>query len=67
MYICAIKSINKKVIVGYKLSKNITSKIAVETLREAIERFGAPYMILTDRGYQFISKAYYDTGLATPF
>lgn len=61
VFTCAIKSINHKVIVGFKMSKRATSSMAIEALNEAVERFGVPYMIHTDRGPQFISKAYHDT------
>lgn len=61
IYTCGIKSINSKVIVGFKMSSRITSKLAIETLKEAISNFGKPEIILTDRGSQFLSKAYHDT------
>lgn len=61
IYTCAIKSINSKVIVGFKMSSRITHELALEALEEAISRFGSPYMILTDRGTQFVSKAFHDT------
>lgn len=60
IYTCAIKSINEKIIVGFKMSTKITSKLAIETLLDAIKHFGVPYMILSDRGSQFVSKAYHD-------
>lgn len=60
VYTCAIKSINSKVIVGLKTSTKISSRIAIETLIEAIKGFGIPKMILTDRGSPFVSKAYHD-------
>jgi putative transposase len=60
IYTCGIKSINSRVIVGFRISTKISSKLAIETLLDAIENFGIPDMMLTDRGPQFISKAYQD-------
>lgn len=61
IYTCAIKSINSKVIVGFKMSTRITQELALEALEDAIEHFGIPYMILTDRGTQFVSKKFHVT------
>ncbi len=61
IYACGIISVNSKILVGYKQGKRMTSKLAKETLEEAMKRYGKPYMILTDRGSQFTSNAFYDT------
>ncbi len=61
IYTCGIKSINSKVMVGLKISTKLSSKLAIETLVEAIKGFGIPDMILTDRGSQFVSKSFQDT------
>ena len=61
IYTCAIIDIRTKVIVGYKQAYKIDSKLAVETLEEAIETYGTPNMILSDRGSQFTSKLYQKT------
>ncbi len=61
IYTCGIKSINSKVLVGLSMSEKSTSKLAIETLEAAIASFGRPYMILTDRGAQFLSKSFNDT------
>lgn len=60
IYTCAIKSINSRVIVGFRMSTRMTHKLAIETLLDAIQSFGIPHMILTDRGTQFVSKAFQD-------
>lgn len=61
IYTCAIIDIRTKVIVGYKQSYKIDAKLAVETLEKAIEEYGTPNMILSDRGSQFTSKLYQKT------
>lgn len=61
IYTCAIIAIRTKVIVGYKQAYKIDAKLAVETLEEAIEAYGTPDMILSDRGSQFTSKLYQKT------
>ena len=40
-------------IVGYGLFKDATSRHAVEVLKDAIDRYGKPKSILSDRGIQF--------------
>ena len=60
IYTCGIISVNGKNIVGYKQSFKCTSKLAVETLKRAIEEHGVPYMIMTDRGSQFTSRDFFD-------
>lgn len=60
IYTCGIKSINSKVMVGLKMSTKLSSNLAIETLIDAINRFGIPDMLLTDRGSQFVSKAFQD-------
>ena len=61
IYTCAIINIRTKVIVGYKQSYKIDAKLAVETLEKALEEYGTPDMILSDRGSQFTSKLYQRT------
>lgn len=60
IYTCGIISINSKILVGLKMSYNIKSTLAKETIEDAVENFGIPYMILTDRGTQFVSKEFHD-------
>ena len=42
IYTCGIISVNGKNIVGYKQSFKCTSKLAVETVKRAIEEHGGP-------------------------
>ena len=60
IYTCGIISVNGKNIVGYKQSFKCTAKLAVETVKKAIEEHGVPYMIMTDRGSQFTSRDFFD-------
>lgn len=60
VYTCGIVSINDKILVGRISGKRNCGETACETLRQAIARFGAPEMLLTDRGSPFVSKAFHD-------
>ncbi len=60
IYTCGIISVNKKILVGYSQGKQCISALAVETVRKAIEEYGIPDMIMTDRGAQFTSKAFFE-------
>ncbi len=60
IYTCGIISVNKKVLVGYAQSKRCTSELAIKTILKAIEGYGVPDMVMTDRGCQFTSKAFFD-------
>jgi len=60
IYTCGIISINRKILVGYTQSRICNAALATKTLAKAIEGYGAPYMLMTDRGSQFTSKAFYD-------
>lgn len=59
VYTCGIISINDHILVGMKSGMPNNSKSACETLKEAVERFGVPDMILTDRGAPFTSKSFH--------
>lgn len=61
VYICALISINTRMIVGHTISFKNNSQIAVNTVLSAISKYEAPYMISSDRGSPFISKLYNDT------
>ena len=59
IYTCGIISVNKKIIVGYEQSTKCTAALAIKTVRKAIEDYGIPFMIMTDRGSQFTSKDFF--------
>ena len=60
IYTCGIISVNRKIVVGYSQATKSTAELARETVEKAIREYGAPYMIMTDRGSQFTSKEFYD-------
>lgn len=59
-YICGIIDINGKTIVSYNMAKKCTAELAVKTLQKAVIKYGAPYMVQTDRGSQFTSNKFHD-------
>ena len=60
IYICGIISVYSKILIAKKYGYKITSKLAIETLIKGIKRYGVPYMVMTDRGPQFVCKEFYD-------
>ena len=60
IYTCGIISINRKILVGRRSGQRNCAETACETLRQAIARYGAPEILLTDRGSPFVSKAFHD-------
>lgn len=59
-YICAILDLYSRKVVGYKVSKNSSTKLVSSTLRTAYEQRGCPQNLIfhSDRGAQYTSKAY---------
>jgi len=53
MWLIVYEDDASRFIVGYGLFKEATSHHAVEVLKEAVERYGKPRSILSDRGIQF--------------
>ncbi len=60
MFTCGIISVNGKELVGKTTGHKNNSEVACETLLKAIEKFGVPYMVMTDRGSPFVSRKFYD-------
>ena len=60
IFTCGIISITDKILVGRVSGKRNCKETACETLQMAIEKYGKPDMILTDRGSPFISKSFHD-------
>jgi putative transposase len=60
LYLCAVKDVYSKRIVGYSIDSRMTSSLAVSALRNAIMLRGRPRNVTvhSDRGSQFRSKAY---------
>lgn len=59
-YICGIISVTRKILVGYAIGEKCDSNLAITAIERAIAVYGQPNMIMTDRGPQFTSKAFYD-------
>lgn len=60
IYTCGIISVNRKILVGYAQGKKCNTALALEALNKAVAAYGKPVMIMTDRGAQFTSRAFYD-------
>lgn len=61
VYSCGIVSVNRKILIARITGKGNTKETAIETLVRGILHFGEPYMLMTDRGSQFVSKEFHDT------
>lgn len=61
IFTCGIVSVNRKILVGYAQGTKCTAELALKALNKAIAEFGIPYMIMTDRGAQFTSEAFFVT------
>lgn len=60
IYTCGIISTTSKILVGLACGKSCTAGLAVEALQSALTIYGKPYMVMTDRGAAFTSRAFYD-------
>lgn len=61
VYTCGIISVNSKILKARITGKRNSAETAIETLKEGIRRYGAPYMVMTDRGSPFVSKEFQET------
>jgi putative transposase len=57
---CGIVDVNKKVLISLITNCGNTAESAVKCVKQGIEAFGMPYMIMTDRGSPFTSKSFHD-------
>lgn len=60
IYTCGVINVNSKVLEAEICGCKNDSKAACQAVEMAIEKFGVPYMIMTDRGSPFISKSFHD-------
>ena len=58
LYLFAIMDLKSRYIVGWSLSNTMETSWIVSTLKQAINRYGAPEIINTDQGSQFTSEEY---------
>lgn len=61
VFTCGIISVNSKILVGYSQSQKCNADLAIDALKKAVSLYGVPNMVMSDRGPQFTSKAFYDT------
>lgn len=60
IYTSGIIDVNKKILVARISGTKNNSAVACETLKQAMERYGAPDMIMTDRGSPYVSKSFHE-------
>ena len=58
IYSCGIISVNRKIWIARVTGEGNNAATAVKTLEQGIARYGAPYMVMTDRGSPFVSKSF---------
>ena len=59
-YLCAIIGVNTKIVYAHNYSYKLDTRLAIQTVMDAVKRWEKPVMLMTDRGSQFTSKAFYD-------
>lgn len=60
IFTCGIVSVTRKLVVAIARGKSCTAELAIKALTQALAIYGAPHMVMTDRGSAFTSKAFYD-------
>lgn len=60
VYTCGIISVNDKILTGFAQASSCTSALACKAVRRAVAAYGAPDIIMTDRGAQFTSRDFHD-------
>lgn len=60
VYTCGIISVNDKRLIARITGEKNNSATACATLQLGISRYGAPDMIMTDRGSPFVSKSFHE-------
>lgn len=61
MYLMAVIDWHSRKVLSFRLSNTLDADFCVETLNEALERYGQPQIFNTDQGAQFTSQAFTDT------
>ena len=61
VYLCAILDWASRRVLAWRLSNTLTTDFCLETVREALTRYGRPEIFNTDQGCQFTSQEF--TGL----
>jgi putative transposase len=60
VYLVAILDLYSRKVVAWRTSNTLTSDFCVETLQEALRRFGRPEIFNTDQGSQFTAETFTD-------
>ena len=60
IYTCGVINVNSKVLEAALCGCKNDSDAACKAVELAIQEFGIPYMIMTDRGSPFVSKSFHD-------
>lgn len=60
VYTCGAINVNTKAIEGELCGCRNNSDAACKVIEMAIKDYGVPYMVMTDRGSPFVSKAFHD-------
>jgi putative transposase len=58
MYLTAFIDLYSRKIMGWSISNSMSKQWCIQTLKEAIERFGKPEIINSDQGSQYTSSAW---------
>ena len=58
IYTCGIQSVSRKILIARITGEKNNAATAVKTLEQGIQRYGKPYMVMTDRGSPFTSKSF---------
>lgn len=66
MYLTAIIDVYSRFIVGWTLNNSLDCSNCIETLKQAIDKYGVPEIINSDQGSQFTSKEWIDTCKSYP-
>ena len=61
IYTCGIQSVSRKILIARITGEKNDAATAVKTMMQGIERYGKPYMVMTDRGAPFTSKSFKET------
>jgi putative transposase len=60
MYLVAILDVASRKVLSFRLSNTLTADFCVESLEEALAKFGTPEIFNTDQGSQFTSEGWID-------
>lgn len=59
-YLCAIIGVNTKIVCAHNYTYKLDTKLAIQTLLDAVEKWKKHVMLMADRVSLFTSKSFYD-------